>query len=389
LIRRLREQRIRLMIGVKCPQCGLTQLAKENCESCGRELPIPQGPFFPRYTPASPLDVSPPTFEDGAQTPIAQGSKNIGQDCRLAFHGTGGALFGIFLLNTLLTILTLGIYSFWGKVRVRNYIWNKVEFEGDSFAYHGTGKELLIGFLKAMLVFGLPLALLHSLPRLIGPNEYLKFIPFLTYGIILVFIPVAMVGARRYRLSRTSWRGIFFSFRGGTREFVRLFLRGSLLSFITLGFYYPIFETRRHEFMISHSYFGNHRFRFNRRGQDLLKPFLLASLLVIPTLGIYWFWFLAKKERYLWAHTSFETTRFRSTVTGGGLLALHLGNLLLLLCTLGLAWPWVTVRKIRFTLAFLTLKGLLDPATIRQDARNASATGDVLAGFMDAGFDFR
>ena len=375
------------MIGVKCPKCGLTQLAKENCESCGRKLDIPKGVFSPRRTPVPSPDFSLPTLEEGVQVPIIRGKRNIGQRPRLSFQGTGGALFGIFLLNTLLTVLTLGIYSFWGKVKVRNYIWSKTEFEGDGFAYHGTGKELLVGFLKAMLLFGIPVALLNTVPRLIGPNDFLKFIPILMYSIITVFVPVAMVGARRYRLSRTSWRGILFSFRGHTWEFVKLFLRGSFLSIITLGFYYPIFETRRHEFMVSHSYFGNQKFRFDGKGRDLVKPYFLASLLTIPTLGIYWFWFLAKKERYFWEHTYFEATRFRSTVTGGRLLVLHLGNLLLLIITLGLAWPWVMVRKIRFTLTYLTLEGLLDPATIRQDAQNASATGEVLAGFMDAGFD--
>jgi uncharacterized membrane protein YjgN (DUF898 family) len=69
------------------------------------------------------------------------------------------------------------------------------------------------------------------------------------------------------------------------------------------------------------------------------------------------------------------------------LLAQHLGNLLLLIITLGLAWPWVTVRKIRFVFNYLTLDGVMDPTKIRQEAQSASATGEALSGFMDAGFD--
>ena len=175
--------------------------------------------------------------------------------------------------------------------------------------------------------------------------------------------------------------------RGQTWEFVKLFLRGCLLSVLTLGLYYPYFETRRHGFLVSHSYFGNQRFEFDGEGRDLFRPYLLAYLLFIPTLGIYWFWFLAEKERYFWEHTSFEGIRFRSAVTGGRLLKLHSGNLLLLILTLGLGWPWVMIRKIRFTLTCLTVEGLLDPATIKQEAQEASAAGEVLAGFMDAGFD--
>ncbi len=69
-----------------------------------------------------------------------------------SFVGNAGALFGIQLVNLLLTVVTLGIYSFWGKTRVRGYLWSQTEFEGDRFAYHGTGKELLIGWLKAFAI---------------------------------------------------------------------------------------------------------------------------------------------------------------------------------------------------------------------------------------------
>ncbi len=61
---------------------------------------------------------------------------------RPSFHGSAGTLFGIQLINLLLTIVTLGIYSFWGKTKVRGYLWSQTEFEGDRFAYHGTGKEV-------------------------------------------------------------------------------------------------------------------------------------------------------------------------------------------------------------------------------------------------------
>ena len=67
---------------------------------------------------------------------------------RFAFHGEGGSLFGIHIVNVLLTLLTLGIYYFWGKVKVRRYLYSQAEFDGDRFAFHGTGKELFFGWLK-------------------------------------------------------------------------------------------------------------------------------------------------------------------------------------------------------------------------------------------------
>jgi uncharacterized membrane protein YjgN (DUF898 family) len=305
----------------------------------------------------------------------------------LTFHGSGGSLFGIQLVNGFLTLATLGVYYFWGKVRVRSYLLSETEFEGDRFAYHGTGKELLIGWLKAGLVFGLPLVSLQVLPDLAGSAAVSLAAKILASGIVMGVIPIAMVGARRYRLSRTSWRGIRFSFRGRAGAFVKLFLSGWLLTAITLGLYYPVFVTRQQAFLVSHAYFGNQKFDFDGHGEDLLGSFVATLLLTIPTLGLAWFWFMAKKQRYVWDHTSYDAARFRSTVTGGRLMALWLVNLLLLIGTFGLAWAYVRVRTVRFTFKYLALEGPLDLNRIQQEAQAASPTGEALAGFFDTGFD--
>jgi uncharacterized membrane protein YjgN (DUF898 family) len=301
---------------------------------------------------------------------------------QLFFHGTGGSLFGIQMVNAFLTIITLGIYHFWGKVKVRNYLMSQTEFEGDRFAYHGTGKELLIGFVKAAIVFASFYLLLNSVPYL--PGVAAKVVVFvLAYSLLLTFIPVAMVGSRRYRLSRISWRGVRFSFRGEVVDFIKIFLKGALLTVVTFGFYTPFFDVRRYAFMASHSYFGNQKFEFDGQGSDLFGSYILAVLLLLPTLGLYWFWFTAKKQRYLWDHTSIGASRFHSTVTGGALLLLSLGNLLLLIFTLGLGWPWVMVRNVRFAFTYLTLEGQLDLDTIQQEAQAASPTGEGLDSILD------
>ena len=380
------------MYGLKCPKCGLMQLPKEQCESCGTRLDGSNGPDHARrsLTVGSPsFPSAPEEIQDLTQLIHAPSGIRVGRENRhLSFHGAGGQLFGIYLLNTLLTIITLGFYSFWGKTKVRAYLWGKTQFEGDRFVYHGTGRELLNGTFKAMLVFGFPLTLLNTLPKFLEPKEILQVAALvLTYVMAMSFIPVAMVGARRYRFSRTSWRGIHFSFRGQTWEFLRLFFGGWVLTFLTLGLYYPFFDTRRHGFMVSNSYFGSKRFKFDGAGRDLFKAYLLALLLSLPTLGLYWFWFMAKKQRYFWEHSHLDTLHFRSTVTGARLLAFYLGNFFLLILTLGLSWSWVVIRKVRFNFAYLTLEGVMDTARVRQEAQAASATGDALAGFMDASFD--
>lgn len=331
----------------------------------------------------------PPPYSPGGGTLFSGPAES--QIHWLTFHGTGGSLFGIQIVNMFLTILTLGIYYFWGKTKVRNYIMSQTEFAGDRFAYHGTGKELLIGFLKAVAFFGIPLFGLFIVPEIMGAGEGAKALTtLLAYGIIFLFIPVAKVGARRYRLSRTSLRGIRFSFRGQVMDYLKLLMKGQMLTMLTFGFYYPYFETRKHEFMMEHSYFGDQKFHFDGHGRDLFGSYVLAMFLSLPTLGLYWLWWHAKKHRYFWDNTSIGYARFRSTVTGGAYLWLWVGNILLLIATLGLGWPWVIVRNAKFTFRYLTLEGSLDLTEIKQEAQYASATGEGLASFLDldTGFDF-
>ncbi|MFZ5863253.1 MAG: DUF898 family protein [Nitrospirota bacterium] len=422
-----------MLNSMRCVKCGLTQLAAPTCQNCGKATGISEdarsvrtvglaapptraAASTPPITHAAPSDatdaeptVSEPTFSkatlseptvvhraaetDGDRTElIGDPTERLDTDTerRLTFAGGAGTLLGIHIVNMLLTVLTLGIYYCWAKVRVRSYLLSETVFEGDRFAYHGTGRELFIGTLKGGLLFGVVSALFQAAPALPG-GAAVKVSAFLVgYIGLLLLIPVATVGARRYRLSRTSWRNIRFSFQGKVGEFIKLFVGGTLLTGLTLGLYYPFFATKRQGFLVSHSRFGNRAFGFDGRGRDLFGPFLIAMLLTIPTLGLVWLWYWARRTRYYWGHTSFETARFVSTMTGRGLFGLHIVNLVLLLLTFGLAWPLVTIRNLRFEFANLRLVGALETDSAQQDTEAVAtkATGDGLGDFLevDTGF---
>jgi uncharacterized membrane protein YjgN (DUF898 family) len=308
---------------------------------------------------------------------------------RATFHGRGFSLFGIFVTNLVLMLVTLGVYVFWAKVRTRRFLFSETDVAGDRFAFHGRGAELLLGMLKAAVIFGVPMALLRTAPALLGASHIVTITcSTLASVVAALFMPVAMVGARRYRLTRTSWRGIRFGFHGGVGAFMRIFLGGWTLTLLTLGIYYPVYLTRSHGFMVRHSSFGTAPFEFDGDGKPLVLDFLYTLLLTVPTLGLVWFWFLARKRRYLWEHTSFRGVRFRSTITGGRLLALVAGNVALLLITLGLAWPWTIVRSARFHCANLSLDGAVDLAGIEQTRAVGLATGEGLLGLLDIDMGF-
>jgi uncharacterized membrane protein YjgN (DUF898 family) len=318
---------------------------------------------------------------------VPQPSQPESESHRLTFHGDGGTLLGIHIVNLLLTIVTLGIYYFWAKTRVRQYTHSQLAFDGDRFAYHGTGQELFAAALKGALILG-PLYALYTILQLrAGNNPYVAIPAALLFAAAFLIInPIVMVGSRRYRMSRASWRGIQFSFRGPAREFIGIFVKGTILSVLTLGLYVPYFTVNMWNFFISHSYYGSQRFAFDGHGRDLFWRFLLATVLVIPTLGIYWFWYAAWQQRYLWARSSFGSMAFQSSVTGGRLFGLAVGNVLLLIFTLGLAFPWVIVRNLRFIERTVSATGPLAADAVRQEAQPVAALGEGIADFL--GLDF-
>ncbi len=307
---------------------------------------------------------------------------------RPAFTGDGEDLFVIHLKNFFLTLLTLGIYAFWGRAEVRRYLYGQTAFAGDRFTYHGTGAETFRGYLKAI---GLVIAI--GAAAVVVAIYAHQSLAVLTFYALLVFVllPFALVGSRKYRLSRTSWRGIRFSFRGSASDFLGVYVPGALLSIVTLGLYYPYFHANVRRFFVDDTHFGHARFAFDGKGADLLGRHVLNLLLWLPTLGLHGFWYAAFRHRYYWEHTAFGAARFRSTVTGGALAGLQITNLLLLIVTLGIAAPWVQVRTIRFHAENLALVGDAGFETVVQDAKASPATGEEMAELLDVdlvGADF-
>ena len=389
----------------------LTRASRSTCPSCGTRFAV----VTP--TPAATEEDRPhrQQFLSAVPDPApASGTTaSMISPIRAAFHGMGGTLLGMHVVNVCLTLVTLGGYHFWAKAKIRRYLFSHTSFAGDRFAYHGTGKELYQGFLKAMLVFGLPYFSLSAAHTFLDLPQSIDRLSQALAGLVFFFyVPVAIVNARRYRCTRTSWRGIRFSFRGRTADFLKLYFRGWLLTILTLGTYYPYFQTQRQAFLHSHTYFGNQRFKFTGHGSGLMVPFVVTlfvtyallglcgfaftmqltnaglTLLLIPiVLGPLWIWLLGQKQRYFWNHTSFGEARFTSDITWQRLFTLYLGNLGLLLATLGWAWPWVTVRNARFFIGTLSLQGPADLDRVLQDTTEVSVTGEGLSNLLDTGFD--
>jgi uncharacterized membrane protein YjgN (DUF898 family) len=306
---------------------------------------------------------------------------------RFRYEGTGGALLGLGLGNAILTLLTLGIYTFWARSKVREFHYGHTDLGGDRFAYHGTGTELFRGYLKAsgiviLLALGLGIASALTGAENAPASTQFAILAVFYFGIFILGI-VAVNGSRRYRLSRSSWRGIRFSYHGEAEAFGKLILRGFGLSLITLGLYSPWFQNQRRAFLVNNARFGSEPFGYDAPADPLAKEWFKALLLTIPTLGLIWIWYGAFRHRYFWSNTHFAGARFESSVSGGEILGLSLMNMLLVIVTIGIATPWVVTRTHAFWSDRLALVGAVDWAAIQQRAQAANATGEGLADSMD------
>lgn len=312
-----------------------------------------------------------------------------GVTARLAFHGNGADLLLIYIKYVLLSVVTLGIYSFWGRTNVRRYLWSQTSYQGERFVWHGTGEELLVGWLKALLLF-LPLYLQFGLLfLLLGENlgSILGGLVFLL-GLCLL-LPAILVGGWRYRMSRTSLRGIRFAFDGTVAQAWPMLLRNGVLLLVTLGLYTPWFLNNLRQFLTQHTRYGTLRFRYEAPAEPLFPPFLVTILLFVPTLSLIRFYFQAASFRHFWNGTELSSARFESGVRALDLLAITVVNFLLVLVTFGVAYPWTRVRLACYYSERLWLNNAPDLSMVREESVSATATGQELAHVLDIdGIDF-
>ena len=302
---------------------------------------------------------------------------------RLYFSGKGSKYFGIWAVNIILTILTLGLYYPWAKIAVRKYLWNETSIEEDRFVFHGTGKELFRGFIIVYLIFAVLIGIFFLYP--------MSFL--LLYLVIYLLIPYAVFGAWRYRLSKTSWRGIYFTFNGRMREFFNIFIWHGFLVLITFGIYSSWFRVKIMKYLFSHTKFGQYELDFDGEGDELFSINIVGMILTVVTLGIYTPWYIAKRFNFtirnIAVYHNGDKSYLMSKLTGGDLFALFIVNGLIVTFTLGLGIPWAIMRYYKLIVESVAIPGEVDLDNLEQNFDDFNdATGDDLLDILDVGFDF-
>jgi uncharacterized membrane protein YjgN (DUF898 family) len=299
------------------------------------------------------------------------------------FTGSGGEYFRIWIVNLLLSVATLGLYSAWAKVRRLRYFYGHTQVDGSAFGYHASPIAILKGRLVAYAVVLL----------LAGLSEFAPLLASIFYLPLLMVMPIVVVRAFRFRAANTSWRGIRFGFDGMEAEAYRVFLFWPLAVPFSLGLAYPYVAKLQREFFVSESRLGRSPFGLELPTARVYRIYLLAGIALVlvfviaaslafgtlpggPTsepsveaaagmvatfvliytgIGVVVVAVRTAFENLVWNQTLIDQHRFESRLRARDLFWLYLSNIVAIVATLGLFVPWARVRLARYRAQSLTL----------------------------------
>lgn len=196
------------------------------------------------------------------------------------FNGSAFEYFKIWIVNIALSIVTLGIYAAWAKVRTKRYFYGNTTLDGSSFEYLASPISILKG---RLIVFGF--ILIYAVTT--------KFLPMLELGFFFVYIialPWMVIKSMQFNARNSAYRNVRFNFDGKIKEAVFVFVLLPLFSVLTLGLALPYLIKRIKQFSVEHSHFGKSKFNFNATTwafyKIYLKAFLIPILLIIAAIAI-------------------------------------------------------------------------------------------------------
>src|SRR5262245_54538327 len=207
----------------------------------------------------------------------------------IVFSGVRGDFRRLVMRGAMLELVTLGFYRFWLATDMRRHLWSHTSVGGDAPEYTGTAKELLIGFLFALAILA-PIYLVYFFIGL----EAERFRAFASVPLILffyLFYEFARYRARRYRLTRTIWRGVRFWMKGSGWAYAWRAGLWMLLVIVTLGLALPWAQAALERYKMRNSFYGDLPGGFDGTGGALFKQIwwlwaaTLGTLVLIGVLG--------------------------------------------------------------------------------------------------------
>ncbi|EPJ47048.1 MAG: hypothetical protein OFPII_16210 [Osedax symbiont Rs1] len=333
----------------------------------------------------------------------------------IEFSGKSGEFFGIWIVNILLSIITLGIYSAWATVRTKSYFYGNTKIDGHAFSYLAKPLQILKGRLLAIAFF-----VVYSIIA--------NFYPLAGIGlaIVLLFLtPWLIIQSLRFSNRMTSYRNVRFDFHGTYGQAFITFILLPILGVLTAYLAMPWVVKKMNQYVLSNTSYGDQQLTTFIETKEYYLAVLYSILVTIVGVGaIAAIIFLAtgiasmtalsaisgitgvllfasyfilmslinavytvKIRNHMFNNTEFENlAKFRSTMTLVPYATLVLTNLLAIVFTLGLAYPWTAIRSSRYAASCTQVK-LHENADSVVDTmgEQKSAFGDEAADVFDVG----
>ena len=388
----LKKAGIRVALGVpqaatKDPGAAVSQPA------AGAVVQVLGKPSNPAAAPAAPeAAIHKPALDVLKPQPAAN---KVPARIPFEFNGSGSEYFRIWIVNILLTIVTLGIYSAWAKVRNKQYFYGNTRVHAAGFEYLASPNQIL----KGRAIVGGVLMAYWAISA---------FLPYVEAVFILAFVflfPWLIIRSLAFNAHNSAWRNIRFGFSASYLEAFKVYILWPLLAAVTLGIFSPYAFYRQKKFLVENSSFGQSRFTFHATWKDYYRILMVATLLsllsvaaigaaayafaplAILALPIYLYvfaYFSVKTGNLLYNSSRLDSHRLASAMEVKGYMILVLTNTLATALTLGIFHPWAKVRALRYKLQHLTLlpSGDLN-AFVSGKQKAVSAVGDASGDFFD------
>ncbi|MFN3437639.1 MAG: YjgN family protein [Acidovorax sp.] len=150
-----------------------------------------------------------PSDRDSAAGPMSTFMPQNIDAYPLEFTGSGGEYFRVWIVNVLLSIITLGIYTPWARRRTAQYFYGHTMVAGSPLEFTAQQRKMVMGFVLLMLI-----TLAYNIAANTGQDTAVGLL--LLAGAVLA--PFIWGSAMRFRLGATRWRGLRLQFTASWKE---------------------------------------------------------------------------------------------------------------------------------------------------------------------------
>lgn len=335
-----------------------------------------------------------------------------------SFSGRAGEFFGIWIVNLLLSVVTLGIYSAWAKVRTKRYFYGNTKLDGSAFDYLASPIQILKGRLIAFAFFAA-----YAICSAWAPTVAVAFA-----FVMLALTPWAVVRSRSFNAFYSSYRNVRFGFDGRIAEAAMLYVLFPIVAILTAGLLWPYVSYRMNRFLAANSRYGKTEFTFEGKVGFYYQAYITAFFLFIIGVAFYFpafingvtsvglepkdvdlsifleFGFLnyifiiaavvlvfvsyayltTRLQNYLISNTRIGDHELRLDLQVSKVLWIRVSNLVVIALSFGLMIPWAKIRIARYQIERMSLipHGSLE-ALVDKEQEAVKAYGGEMGEGMD------